>query len=514
MLFNRRMLLQSMAAAGVALPLGAGMARANGTVLNIGLSDFPHTFLPASRSVGYATNFAWSLVHARLLRYGVDGRLEGELVESWDVDGDGVWRLSLKEARFADGDPITAETVKWNIERMGSEALGFVNREAYASITTIETPDERSLILHTAQPNATIPHIFADPSFFILKPDVTDDPATIVGAGPYVMTAHENGVSMSFAPNPNYFKPVLPRFERVNVTVYSDENLRIAALMAGDVDLADYVPWALMDSVEGTPGLKLAYEAEGAFMAMTYVARGENSPMADARIRKAIAFGIRRDEIVQAVFYGRGAPMNGPPRPANGGFAHEDTNNYWRYDPDLARQLLQEAGAADGFECTMLSSSQYGMHRDTAVLVQNHLQELGIKVNLNMPDWATRTQLAAQGDADLIIQGMGGTSLDPSVLSSQMLNPNLPLSSTRSHGFTVDGLDDLAQRGMEEFDLERRREIYHEFDRLVVENTTFTGLAYRATGFGHTDRLEGFRMLPSLISPFSYMMNDEWSLTG
>lgn len=110
--------------------------------------------------------------------------------------------------------------------------------------------------------------------------------------------------------------------------------------------------------------------------------------------------------------------------------------------------------------------------------------------------------------------GRGGTSPDPSALSTQLMNPNLPLNSTRSHGFTMEGLDELAERGMAEFDPGRRREIYREFDRLVVENATFTGPACRTTGFGLTSRLEGFRMLPALISPFSHMLNDEWSLTG
>lgn len=513
MLFNRRMLLKTMAASGMVLPLSAGLAQANTSRLHIGLSDYPHTFLPASRDVGYATNFAWSLVHATLLRYTPEGGLTGELAESWSVSDEGVWTFTLKSARFADGTPITSEIVRWNIERMGSEALGFVSRGAYASINHIDTPDDRTLVMHTVAPNATIPHIMADPSFFILKPDVVDEPLAIVGAGPYVLKSLERGVSLTFERNPNYFKDDLPRFEQVQVTVYTDENLRVAALMAGDVDLVDYVPWSLMDTVEQADGLSLAYEAEGAFMAMTYIARGANSPMADPRLRKAIAFGIRRNEIVQSVFYGRGAEMKGPPRPVSGGFAFEDTQNYWGYDPELSRRLLQEAGAADGFDCTLLSSSQYGMHRDTAVLVQNHLQELGIRVNLNMPDWATRTALATRGEADLIIQGMGGTSLDPSALSVQMMNCNLPLSSTRSHGFSVEGLDELIARGDAEFDLERRREIYHEFDRLALENTTFTGLAYRATGFGMTDRFQGFSMLPSLISPFSYMHNEGWTLS-
>lgn len=513
-MLSRRMLLKSMTAAGVVMTLPAGIARAKTGALRVGLSDFPHTFLPASRSVGYATNFTWSLVHAALMRYTPDGSLTGELVDAWDVSKEGIWTFTLKPARFSDGEPVTAEIVKWNIERMASEQLGFVNRDSFATITTIETPDDRTLKLHTSRPNATIAHVFADPNFFILKPGVTDDPKNILGAGPYVMKSFEHGVSMQFERNPHYFKPGLPHFDRVNVTVYSDENLRIAALMAGDVDVVDYVPWALMDSIQNTPGLHLAYEAEGAFMAMTYIARGANHPLSDARIRKAIAFGIRRDEIVQSVFYGRGSEMKGPPRSVSGGFAHDDTNNYWRYDPDLARQLLQEAGAAEGFDCTMLSSSQYGMHRDTAVLVQNHLSELGIRVRLNLPDWATRTTLAARGEADLIIQGMGGTSLDPSVLSTQLMNPNLPLAGTRSHGFTVGGMDELLEQGMAEFDLKKRRQIYHKFDRLALENTTFTGLAYRATGFGTTDRLQGFAMLPSLISPFSYMHNENWSLAG
>ncbi len=75
-----------------------------------------------------------------------------------------------------------------------------------------------------------------------------------VGGGPYTLTSQERGVGLELAAFPKFYKPGLPKMKRVHFVAYADENLRVAALQAGDVDMIEYVPWQSMDAIEKDAG--------------------------------------------------------------------------------------------------------------------------------------------------------------------------------------------------------------------------------------------------------------------
>src|SRR5258708_30693237 len=112
-------------------------------------------------------------------------------------------------------------------------------------------------------------------------------------------------------------------------------------------------------------------------------------PFDDARVRKAVAHAIKRDEIVKAAFVGRGSGLAHLPIPKASEFFNPEHENGWKYDPDLAKKLLAEAGHPNGFACSLLSTAQYGMHKDTAEVVQQNVAAVGIKAELNLPGLAT-----------------------------------------------------------------------------------------------------------------------------
>ena len=117
----------------------------------------------------------------------------------------------------------------------------------------------------------------------------------------------------------------------------------------------------------------------------------------------------KRDEIVKAAFFGRGSPLEGLPLAPGSAFYDAELAAGWRYDPDRARALLSEAGVPNGFTTSILSTAQYGMHKDTAEVVQQNLAAVGIQAELRLPDWATRVTLGNRGQFDI---GVMGTTTD------------------------------------------------------------------------------------------------------
>lgn len=492
---------------GIGLLGGPAFGQGTDTTLRIGLSTYP-THLRPWANVGYAGQLVSTLINRNLLSYDESGQLVGELAESWEREGDRNWIIVLREASFSDGRPVTSADVKWTFDQIAVDGSGAYMRDPLLSIAQVEIVDERTVRLSTREPDVTIPALLAYPFFAIIAEGSTDEREEGVGAGPYVITASERGVGITLEASRHYFKEDLPRIARIQITPYVDESLRVTALAAGDVDLIDYVPWSAMDTIEADPNLTLDTQAAGAFMYLSFNGSGA---FADARLRRAVAFALRREEFVDSVFFGRGAPLAGVPRPSVTPYFDEERANFWHYDPDQARALIRDAGHESGLTVNLLATSQYTMHRDIAVLVQSQLAEVGITVNLSLPDWATRVTMGNRGQGDFAVQGVGIDSLDPDAAAT-LIDPSLPPTFLRSRNFEVPGLSDLLARGRRESDEGRRVELYGEVDRLVYEHTPFCGLAYRATGFARSTRVSDLQLLPDQLSPFSATLFDRLSI--
>ena len=119
---------------------------------------------------------------------------------------------------------------------------------------------------------------------------------TTIGAGPFTMENRERGVSISLKAFDGYYKEGLPKLAGVEAIVYADENLRVAALEAGDVDLSEYIPWQAMAQVEENADLKLD-TVDGPFMYLTF--NGERPPFDNPLVRRAVAHAIKREDIVE-----------------------------------------------------------------------------------------------------------------------------------------------------------------------------------------------------------------------
>ncbi|MGA1832125.1 ABC transporter substrate-binding protein [Rhizobium wenxiniae] len=508
MIVNRRDLLKYLAisSAAAALP-GQLFAAPAAKTLRVGLSTYPSHFRPWI-NVGYAGQLVSALINRNLVTYDAKGQLVGELAESWKRENDLTWAFVLKDVKFSNGQPVTSADVKWTLEKIAAEGSGAYMRDPVTQISLIEIVDDRNFKLVTKAPDVTIPSVMAYPFLGIIAAGSTDAQEQGVGAGPFTIVSAEKGVGISLTASEHYFKEGLPSFKDVQITPYADENLRVAALTAGDVDLIDYVPWSAMDTIDKDANLKLDAMASGAFMYLSFNGSGV---FKDPKLRQAVAFGIRREEIVNTVFYGRGAPLSGVPRPSVSPYYNKELANYWSYDPAKAKALLKEAGHENGLEVSLLATSQYTMHSGIAVLVQSHLAEIGIKVNLTMPDWATRVTMGNRGVGDFAVQGIGIDTLDPDAAAT-VIDPSLTQTFLRSRNFEVPGLSDLLQRGRQEGDEAKRIALYAEVDKLVCDNTSFCGLAYRATGFARNKTVGNLELLPDQMSPFSATLFDKLAL--
>lgn len=488
---------RTLVAAGFALPalrIPGARARTPGT-LTFGLSSFPPSLAPWANA-GTASGTVKLLIFRGLTSFAPDGKLQGELAESWTSEGNNTWVFKLRDAVFHNGEKVTSADVKWTIEQIADAKSTAFFKADMQGVERVETPDDRTVRIVTKQPNATLPITFG--SFHLPIVWKGSSAATPVGCGPFVIKAQERGASIDLEPFAKFYKPGLPKLKAVRMVAYADENLRVAALQSGDVDLIEYVPWQAMGGIEANPALKLE-AVDGPFMYLVF--NGTKPPFNDKRVRKAVAHAIKRDEIVKAAFFGRGSALAHLPIAEASPFYNADLKDGWRHDPALAKKLLAEAGHAS-IQTTLLATAQYGMHKDTAEIVQQNLAEVGIQAELKLPDWATRVNLGNRGQFDLAIGGTAADSNDPDGLLS-IVDGSLSPSYTRSYNLKIDGVSELFAKGRAEFDEGKRKAIYKELESLVIEEAPMVGLAWRSQGYAMRKEVRDFVNLPGALTFYS-----------
>jgi ABC-type transport system substrate-binding protein len=392
---------------------------------------------------------------------------------------------------------VTAADVKWTIEQIGAERSTAYFRAEMQGVERIETPDDRTVRIFLKSPVATLPIMMASYHLPIISRN--SPRGSFVGAGPFMIKAQERGVSLELEPFTGFFRPGLPKLKRIRAVAYADENLRVAALRSGDVDLIEYVPWQAMDAIAADPALKLD-TVDGAFMFLVF--NGTRPPFNDHRVRRAVAHAIKRDELVRAAFFGRGSPLMQLPVAASSPFYNAEFKEGWKYDPDLSKRLLAEAGHAGGISCSLLSTAQYGMHKDTAEVVQQHLAAVGIRAELNLPDWATRVAIGNRGQYDIGVMGTAADSNDPDGIAN-FIDGSLSPSYVRSFGLKIDRITQLLAAGRAEFDQAKRRDIYREMERIAIEQAPIVGLTWRSQGYAMRRQVTGFANLPGALTFYS-----------
>ncbi len=495
--FDRRTLLRGAAISSMTglLPGFAARAQAprSGT-LRFGLSSYPPSIRPWENT-GTAAATVKLLIYRGLMGLDAEGNVRPELALSFDQDGDRAYVAKLRpNVKFANGAVLSSDDVKFTFESiMAERSTAFFRPNFTALIERVETPDPLTARIVLKEPSATLPMLLASPHAPVIsRASMAAGATSPAGHGPFLLGNTERGSWLEMAANPDFHRPGLPRVAGVRMIAYADENLRVAALEAGDVDIIEYVPWQSFDSIAANPRLVLD-AVDGPFMILLFNAT--KAPFNDRRLRQVTGFAVNREDIVKAAFFGKGSPLRGIPIPPSSPFFDDANSRYWSYDPDRARKLMAEAGHGGGFSCVLLSTAQYGMHKDTAEVVREGLARIGVNVEMRLPDWATRVTMGNRGQYDVAVMGTAGDFNDPDGLNS-ILNGSLPPAYIRSIGLRNEVLEDALAEGRRTLDPEKRRAVYARMERAALEDAAIVGLAWRSQGYALRKGVSGFRNLP------------------
>jgi peptide/nickel transport system substrate-binding protein len=404
-------------------------------------------------------------VYDRLVHLTPTADPEPGLAESWEFAEDGSYlEMKLREGvTFHDGEPFNADAVKANIERAqtveGSAVVTLVDH-----ITEVEVVDEYTVRLHTEYPDASLPLVLSDRPGAMISPAAFDSnlDSQPVGAGMYRVVEYREGDTAVYEAYEDYWDPSVVGLDRLEITTVIDTTTRLNALRSGQLDAAEIDPVQAAEAEAA--GLNLTIDADLSFSLLQF--NSKNRPeFADERVRRAINHAIDRASIVESVLLGYGEPSVQPF--PSGYFAHNPDvpADYYAYDMDEARRLLEEAGYGDGFSFEIVTTST-PQRVQVSEIIQASLAELGIDVEIRqIADAGTFLDYVyGQQQGDSWMLAWGGRP-DPSTTVEGLYGAN---SFNNPSGLTTPRVTELIEESLTEFDPERRTEVLQELSAEVA----------------------------------------------
>lgn len=365
-----------------------------------------------------------SLCLDTLLQQNDQAEMQPWLAESWEIASDmSSITLNLrKDVRFHDGTDFNADAAKWNLDTVLEAGISGTN-----TWSSIEVLDDYTIRINLTQWNNQILTYLARTPGLMISPTAVKQNGqewaeqNPVGTGAFKFVSRVSDTSIEWERNNDYWQAGIPYLDGIKYIVMSDMMTQIAALKSGQGDeLSTFAATQISDLEEW--GAQVYYKDDG-ILTLWPDAANTDSPFSNLLVRQAINYAIDRDSIANALGYDIFTAAEQFALPNS---LCEIPSLSRPYDPEKAKQLLDQAGYSDGFDCTLLTLNAF---KDTAVAVQQQWAKIGINAQVKVMTDSESTVYQTQGwhNACLV---MAGSSYANGVrgVSEMLLNPNFLVS--------------------------------------------------------------------------------------
>ncbi|MFQ3183972.1 MAG: peptide/nickel transport system substrate-binding protein [Alteromonas macleodii] len=367
------------------LAMSASIAAAQ-TDITVAIQLEPPNLDPTGGAAQAIDSVLYSNVFEGLTRFMSDGSVVAGLAKSWEISEDGMtYSFILHDGvTFHDGTTMDAEDVKFSLDRARAEDSINAQKGLFADIADVTVFDPLTVTVKLTQPNGMFLFNMAWGDAVIVSPESIDNIASNpIGTGAFTFTDWVQGDRLELTRNDAYWgQPAA--LETATFRFISDPTAAFAAVMAEDIDAFVGFP-----APENLP----QFEADPRFQVLIGNTEGETilsmnnkmPPFDNVLVRQAVSLAIDRQSIIDGAMFGYGTPIGTHFAPHNPDYVDLIANS--TYNPERARELLTEAGFADGFTTTLkLPPPSYA--RRGGEIIASQLREVGIKAEISNLEWA------------------------------------------------------------------------------------------------------------------------------
>jgi peptide/nickel transport system substrate-binding protein len=484
-----------------AVVLCAALPSAHAADLVVGFTLDADTLDPANHRKRETETIIRNMYDGILTRDG-DMKVVPEIAQSYVQVSPTVYDFKIRSGiKFHDGSEMTAEDVKFTLDRItvegAMEGQTSPRQGLMGPVASVEVVDASTVRINLKEPWPILPAMLPNQQIvskaFVEKVGSDGIATQENGTGPFKLVEWRKGDSIIMERFDDYYggatdiPPVGKScVDRVIFKVIPESASRVAALLAGDVDIINELPAFSIEQVKSNPNTDVmtVNGTRSFFIAMNM--QGEYFD--DPKVRQAAAHAIDRQLIIDRILGGNAAAINGILSPDAFGASELPT---YEYDPEKAKALLAEAGFPDGIDVTM---DVEGAFKDTAEAVASLLTKAGIRTTVSVGEGAQlvekwRTQ-GKPKTGDMYFTSWGNGSLDPFDIFTPTHRTN---DRGNSSGYANEKLDAILDAAAIELDVEKRAGMYREAELMINADLPYVYLWVPQDIYGVSKRLTGWK---------------------
>jgi peptide/nickel transport system substrate-binding protein len=441
-------------------------------------------------------------------------RIVGDLADSWTVSRDGrVYTFTLRKGvRFHDGGELTSRDVKATYDKIVFPPPGVPsNRKGeYIVVEAVETPDPLTVVFRLKWPSASFVPSLASPFNWIYRADIlARDPRwyerNVMGTGPFTFVEYVKGSHWSGKRNPNYWDKGKPYLDGYRAVFVKDSAAQVAAIRGqrAMIQFRGFSP-AERDSLAAALGPKLTVQESPWECVNPLALNHERKPFNDRRVRRALTLALDRWQgapaLAKITIFKEVTGVQGPGTPFAATTPElERLAGYGRDVPAAraqARQLLREAGVADGFAFTFKNRAIPNPYEALGVWLADQWRQIGLNVKIDTLELGTLYADIRGGNFEVAADFHCSYIVEPDLALFKFQSTDVsPVNYGR---YTDRSLDELYQRQSRATDREERRRLIREFERRLLDDEAhyiYTFQWHRIVP--HSARVRGWTITPS-----------------
>jgi peptide/nickel transport system substrate-binding protein len=425
-----------------------------------------------------------------------------DLAEKWETPDPLTYVFHLRSGvKFHDGRALTSADVKYTFDSILNRSVTSPKLGSLKYVKSVETPDAGTVIFHLSEPYAGFLWNISRPALGVVPvgagSEVSFHP---VGTGPFRFVSAQQDDSVVLERNAEYFRTP-PKISEVRFRIVPEAIVRALELRKGtaDLEMTSLTP-DMIPVMRTQPGIEVTERPGTNYDYIVF--NFDDDVLAKREVRQALAMATDREQIIRYLLRGEARLADGPLPPNN--WAYEPDIKRFAYDPQQAERLLDAAGfprrpemGGMRLQLSMKTSTQEST-RLLATAIQEQWRKVGVDLQLKPVEDATLFSDLSHGSFQLsTLRWLGGNN-DPDLFFDYVFSSKKmpPAGANRGH-YRNDRLDALLDQARVETDMEKRRRLFSEVQKIVAEDVPYVSLWYRDNVSVHRDRISNIELTPT-----------------
>ena len=425
-----------------------------------------------------------------------NGNLMNAVASDYTISQDGlVYTFTLRDnVKFHNGNAVTAEDVKYSLERVSGLLDGTPLISTLKTIQSVEILDEKTVQVTVGSANTELIYSFV--AAIIPAGSGEDESANPVGTGPFSFVSYTPLEGIVLAKNPDYWQTGLPYLDQVHFKIVNSADTALLVLQGGAIHIYACLTDSQAQALKGSHQVL----ASASNVVQALFLNNAVAPLDDVRVRQAILYAIDKEEINDFVGGGSGTLISSAMLPTLKD-NYVDLNDTYgtKANVEKAKELLKDAGYENGFNLEIAIPSNYEFHMQTGEVVVEQLKAVGINATIKAMEWSSWLDEVYNGRQ--YTATISGITCD--MTPGYLLNRFQTTSKKNFINFANVQYDELYVKAQETLDLAQKAEYYKQLQKILCDEAGSAFLQVPANMTAIDKNLTGYKFYPVYVQDMS-----------